>query len=120
MTIWRMDIICWISEVTYRHLEYVIFIPFLRPTVIARTRLNVMLHVDCLSCLYVLVLFTAESHLSVHGASIPSLHNVVCIVRRVRIFAKSTYYLRHFFPFVGLSVCLHVPTQFTLDGFPLI
>jgi hypothetical protein len=74
MTIWRMGIICWIPKATCIYLEYVIFIAFPRPTVIARMRLNVMLHVDCLSYSYLLVIFTAESHLSVHGAYIPSLH----------------------------------------------
>jgi len=68
------DAIWWIPKATYRHLEYVIFIAFPRPRVIARMRLNVMLHVDCLSCSYLLVIFTAESHLSVHSAYIPSLH----------------------------------------------
>jgi len=49
MTIWHMRIECWIPKSTNTYSEYVIFIAFQIATMVTRTRLNVTLHVHCLS-----------------------------------------------------------------------
>jgi hypothetical protein len=51
MTIWRMRIACWIPKATNTHIQ--VFLNnyrFSTETMVARTRLNVMLYVHCLSC----------------------------------------------------------------------
>ena len=54
MTIWRMRIAGWIPEATNNHSEYVIlllfFFFFFTAKMVTRKRLNVLLHVHCLSC----------------------------------------------------------------------
>ena len=50
MTIWRMRIACRVTWLQ-THTEYVKIIAFPPETVVARTRLNVMLYVHCLSCI---------------------------------------------------------------------
>jgi hypothetical protein len=49
VTIWRMRIAWWIPKTTNIYPEYVITITFLS-TMVARTRLNIMLYVRWLSC----------------------------------------------------------------------
>jgi hypothetical protein len=49
MTIWRMNIACWILNATKTHSECVTH-RFSTATVVARTHLRVTLYVHCLSC----------------------------------------------------------------------
>jgi len=51
MTIWRMRIVCWKPKSTNTRSECVILIAFQIATMVTRMRLNVTLHVHCLSCL---------------------------------------------------------------------
>ena len=60
MTIWCMRIACWIPKATSTHSQYVTHY-FSIAAVVARTPLNVKLHVQCLSC--------AKTEFSVHGRS---------------------------------------------------
>jgi hypothetical protein len=56
MTIWLMRIACWIPKGTNTHSQYLLLTGFPTVTMVAPTRLNVTLHVLCLSssiyCLY--------------------------------------------------------------------
>jgi hypothetical protein len=49
MTAWRMRFACWIPKAIDTHSEYVMLIASELLRVVTRTRLNVTLHVDCLS-----------------------------------------------------------------------
>jgi len=51
MTIWPMHISCWVPKATNTHSQYVILPAFPLPYIVARTRLNVAICVQCLSCL---------------------------------------------------------------------
>jgi len=48
---WRMRIARWIPKATNTHSDYVMLIAFSTATMVARTRLNITLHEQCLSCL---------------------------------------------------------------------
>jgi hypothetical protein len=52
MTIWCMRIACWIPNATNTHPRYVLLIDLPLPTMVARTRLSVTLHLNYLSCFY--------------------------------------------------------------------
>ena len=50
MTIWRIRIACWIPKATNTHTQMCNTHYFSTVTVVALTRLDVKLHVHCLSC----------------------------------------------------------------------
>jgi len=50
MTIWCMHFACWTPKAAVTHLEYVMHIVS-SPTMVAQTRVSVMLYIHCLSCL---------------------------------------------------------------------
>ena len=54
MTIRRMRITCWVPNATNTHTICYIYC-FTTTTMVARTRLNVTLHVHCLSCLPIII-----------------------------------------------------------------
>ena len=51
MTIWRMRFVCWITEATDTHSEYVTLFNFSTATVVTRTRMNVT-YIVCLVSKY--------------------------------------------------------------------
>jgi len=57
-TIWHISISFWIPKALNTHSEYVILISFPTTTKVARTRLNVMLYVHCLSCYVIHLIYS--------------------------------------------------------------
>jgi len=49
VTVWRMNIQFWLTVATDTHSEYVILC-FSTATMVTRTHLSVILHIQCLSC----------------------------------------------------------------------
>jgi len=55
MTLRRMRFACRIPKATNTHFQYVIIIAFPLQKKVARTRLNITLYVNCLSCLFLII-----------------------------------------------------------------
>jgi hypothetical protein len=61
MIMWHVRIACWVPEATNTLAVYVTFIASPTTTMVSRTRLNIKLHLQCVSCyLYLCLILRSD------------------------------------------------------------
>jgi hypothetical protein len=94
--IYSKRIAYWIPKATNTHSEYVILNCFYTATVVARTFLNIALHVLCLSCLILVILFS----FTVLWISINTVRNTLCVWRH--------FIYNYIYIYIYICVCVCV------------